>query len=759
MELEAKGPRTASNHWFAPGKAAPNATENLFLALLVLTNTDETADDRLLAWAYDVLRHEPAYEESGLLGIPSDWRPSRKVNVPEVYSFICEAYAGSQWTGDRLDTIGACIQQWQLTGRHDGLQHGHLQHYRTGEPRGPVVDKKTKPPPRWKTPQALFGVANLIIGHLAQMRGLLGQDVAAEAVETTVQQLQRLATERDAAAVLAQAEKERRQKAEKKAGEYGRRLKLKSKAATDARKAERKKMAALSKQQRKSLMARAKAARKEVMQEQQRRAEEAAAKSAAAEMEKLRERLKKARARARAVEDEAKTSRKRLKRAQNAESALKEAVAELQMTLEEPEEPEEEIEEKEKESPTRDARGRWKKMPQKLRILIWAELARRVAPSAVSKNVFDAIFTYAPDTNLKVPCEREIAKMRGELTVASEAIAAFRVALCKRIISFGWDESTKFGLGLLSSNTQIETQDGQIVDAIMRGATLTAGGTAEAIAWSVDKKIFTHARELLTKWKAAHENEFGEGSWAQAGGPEPDSIGIHRLSEESLLMSDTCNAARKCKRLVAEAALKAGREKMGEVEWNALTEQQRDAKCKVYIGQCHQHLRNIIINAMQLKATECLKERLGDSLAEFTSYDRMSVDGNDLIRAIYKELHGGGAYAKGKGREFVAWVKKHYTAAIWMPLERAEGSRQDLVFDGSVPIFIMRPIVLEFLRGLMVPGANNQLEKFLLRVLSCNEMTAMLRVNTLWHYIFSRPTRFLRRQVSIAEQLEHRQLK
>ena len=51
--------------------------------------------------------------------------------------------------------------------------------------------------------------------------------------------------------------------------------------------------------------------------------------------------------------------------------------------------------------------------------------------------------------------------------------------------------------------------------------------------------------------------------------------------------------------------------------------------------------------------------------------------------------------------------------------------------------------VLEFLRGLMVPGADNQLEKFLLRVLSCNEMTAALRVNTLWHYIFSRPARFL----------------
>ena len=87
-------------------------------------------------------------------------------------------------------------------------------------------------------------------------------------------------------------------------------------------------------------------------------------------------------------------------------------------------------------------------------------------------------FDRAPDVPIStLPAERTINAMRGELTIASEAIAAFRVALCKRIISFGWDESTKFGLGLLSSNTQIEPHDapGTMVDVVMRGATLTAG--------------------------------------------------------------------------------------------------------------------------------------------------------------------------------------------------------------------------------------------------------------------------------------------
>ena len=78
-----------------------------------------------------------------------------------------------------------------------------------------------------------------------------------------------------------------------------------------------------------------------------------------------------------------------------------------------------------------------------------------------------------------------------------------------------------------------------------------------------------------------------------------------------------------------------------------------------------------------------------------------------------------------------------------MPFERADGSRQDLAFDGAVPIFVNRQIILEFLRSLMMPGSSNQLERFLWRVLSCNEMTALLRVNTLWKYIFSEPARWL----------------
>lgn len=123
----------------------------------------------------------------------------------------------------------------------------------------------------------------------------------------------------------------------------------------------------------------------------------------------------------------------------------------------------------------------------------------------------------------------------------------------------------------------------------------------------------------------------GVGSWEKADMPSPENVGLHRLSENAVLMSDTCNAARATKRLVAEMAEAAGRAKIGDAAWEKMSEEEQQQKVKVHLGDCHGHLRNIIIKAMAGGATEFLKDKLEDSLSEFSLFDRMSVDGMDII--------------------------------------------------------------------------------------------------------------------------------
>jgi hypothetical protein len=362
------------------------------------------------------------------------------------------------------------------------------------------------------------------------------------------------------------------------------------------------------------------------------------------------------------------------------------------------------------------------------------------------------ISVFAPHERYAESSDAESRALRAELTISGEAMAAFQVADSVQVKSFGFDETTKYHDSVLSSNTQILRRDGKVVDVVLRGAFLIPGGTAKEVAEAVDQKLMRHGRRLLQQWKDEHEALHGLGSWERDGGASPEGIGMHRLSEHTLLMSDTCNAARCAKRLLGTMAIDAAVERIGKDRWEAMGEVERGEKCANYQGDCYQHLRNILIGALSDGATNHLKDELADSLEDFSSFDRMSTDAMDLIRAIYKELHKvcsstvqystvqystvqystvqystvllpyhptqGGEYALGKGREFHAWLCKHHPSAVWMPLERAGGGRQDLPLDGAVPIFLNRKLILQFLYPLIsVPGSSNKLEKFLWRTL------------------------------------------
>ena len=88
------------------------------------------------------------------------------------------------------------------------------------------------------------------------------------------------------------------------------------------------------------------------------------------------------------------------------------------------------------------------------------------------------------------------------------------------------------------------------------------------------------------------------------------------------------------------------------------------------------------------------------------------------MRAAYKELHPGGQYAKGKGREADAWRKLIYPSSLWVPIYNAKGSRQDAAFDGSMSLFANWNMNLDFLHTLVnVPKGDNKLELFLWRLL------------------------------------------
>ena len=73
-------------------------------------------------------------------------------------------------------------------------------------------------------------------------------------------------------------------------------------------------------------------------------------------------------------------------------------------------------------------------------------------------------------------------------------------------------------------------------------------------------------------------------------------------------------------------------------------------------------------------------------------------------------------------------------------------------FDGCLPLFWDRLIILEFERGYIdCPKSENVLDKSIYTRLRCNEFVALLGANSLWKIIFSEPFRWLSGKTSKLE--------
>ncbi|MDC0525800.1 hypothetical protein OAO87_02280, partial [bacterium] len=608
----AKASRDEKYTWYLTKPGEPNEMEVLFHACINCVHADSVAD--LQTWAKQVHSHLADAE-----ALEARWQPPvAEWPLRNGVSTAFDRMEGA-WTGVRneetLDTVAAAMRLWDGPGRVDGLTGKRLSNYMH---RGLLATskspkKKKNGPPRWRSWMIVY-VAELIHKHGVALRKALKLDgMEVDEVPT--------AHERALAAEARVAELELDlgglSKQLKKAADAQRKAKERKGEQTAARREAAKKKTKVDAGRVKQRVEAAKAKMEAKVEEKAKRKLEAAEAALEARAEddvaKRAKEVSVARARARAVEKEAKEAVKLRKRALAAEAKVTSLAEKLDEVMEQQQRPD---------SPSvpvpkaarRSESGRFEALPWEVRPLIYGQHARRTPPTAIAANISDVLHVYAKEKVVPMPLLRELQKMRGELTVAGECMAAFRVALAKRIVSFGFDESTKFGFGLMSTNTQIEPHDapGTTEDVVQRGAALTAGGTAEEICKSIDTKIFSHSRRLLNGWRGEHEVMFGKGSWAADGGPSPEAIGLHRLSEQTLLMSDTCNAARAAKRLPAEAAEKAGRLAIGDAAWAKLSEVQRERACTCFIGDCHQHLRNIVINAMAIAATAHLKDVLED---------------------------------------------------------------------------------------------------------------------------------------------------
>ena len=719
----------------------------LFFAGLVATNGSRVADQ--LEWATEVLKHESAFRAHGASGLPEHWRPSKQINVPAIFQPLGEAYS-SQWPDPRLDQIGKAMQAWDGDGQHAGLGVGQLKTHKSKY-------QSPKGPPRWKAFESLFFVAKTINRHGRELRKLLRIPEPLDAVPTPMEVMRQRAETAEQRAETAEeraaAETKKKETAQAAHRQSSGRLSKQTKAVTKARKEERD----ASREKLKAKLAQEKERQRAATQKvvdalRGESARELEAKKASLD-EKYGDQqkyLNNSRARARDAEAERDKAMRKV-------AKLEKEIERMEMSEDESEADADDESDDESATkrlpfdvlPRRDEMGRWQAESPELHAVRLAQLARGVASSTTAMNIADVLALVAPGVDVPGTCPRQSQLLRTEVTVGSQAMAAWKFAMCVRVLSFGWDESTKFGDAVFSCNAQVQYADGTIENICLRGLSiLPEGGTSAKVLAHIERHIFAHSRRLLTEWKAEYEKPSagngGPGSWAAAGYPSPDNIGLHRLAEDTVLCTDTCNGARCTRRLLAEAIMEVVKEKVGVEAWEKLSDEERDRKYKTYRGDCWQHMRNIVIDAMAAKGDEMLRLEVADDLATFSAFERIEPDGGSMIHACFKHFHHGGEYHHGRGREYKVYSEKHHASRLLPHFERSCGNRQDLKFDGCVPLLLHRLTIAEFVRGYLdCPKSEGKLDKSIYTVIRCNEFTGLLCANSLWKFVFSEPFRWL----------------
>jgi hypothetical protein len=310
-------------------------------------------------------------------------------------------------------------------------------------------------------------------------------------------------------------------------------------------------------------------------------------------------------------------------------------------------------------------------------------------------------------------------------------MASYRLARAEKWGQLNCDETKRHQseyLNLVLSCAEDPGKPQEYTPILMSACILPEDGSAVA----QKDAIVSHLVEMNTwmdEWATIVEKMFpGFEHGIVRGG-----LKLSKLHDGGLVTQDTCNTASKGSDLI-----------LAEIRVSAEANGVSSEKVFTFKTYCHQHLRNIWWKWLEDCLSKFLRKRLEGSLADINPNLRVSTKISDIIRAVDKEFSLPANYPKGQGREFLYWLKKYHPGVLLVPTLRGAGSRHDLNVEGAAAIFYNCQLYVEFLdEQLRVPNANNILQENLFIILSAEEMIALCRLCSIFHFAFSLPLRWL----------------
>ena len=300
---------------------------------------------------------------------------------------------------------------------------------------------------------------------------------------------------------------------------------------------------------------------------------------------------------------------------------------------------------------------------------------------------------------------------------------------------------------------------------MVRACFVALGKTAELEVNSIERAL-DHLRALLDDWGKQHMEMYdGEEHTI----PSSKAIDLAKLASGTL-MSDNASAALKTSKLLAavvcdavEAAVESGeddhlpahvRKAIEDAGDDLMGEDGELDRSKLYeliiplLLTCARHTANLVIDDGVKAEVEFLKSELAESLGDFTKFERVTAELDDLLRSCAKEFdwRSQATYPKGDSKSyFFEWLRTHHGEGLVLSYFRGMcGSRQDFATDAAAELWWNRPIFLEFLHHISESKPDSSILRTSAEtVLGSQEMVGALMARAVLQDKIFEPLRFL----------------
>lgn len=201
-------------------------------------------------------------------------------------------------------------------------------------------------------------------------------------------------------------------------------------------------------------------------------------------------------------------------------------------------------------------------------------LSHQTAPSCIAPAIQSVADYLQPDYNVvrQLPSIEFIRYSRGTLSFLTKLLGANKIGHAKSLVEFHADGTKRRQVDIQNAILRIAKEDGGYENVVLDSAILSEDETAEMTTDAI-LRSFQNGRRMLAAWRKVTAREFPNRPDLLALISDPSELTIAKLANGGWIMTDTCNTARKFRRLLKEAikevAVAEGMDEHEVVVWEA----------------------------------------------------------------------------------------------------------------------------------------------------------------------------------------------